>query len=408
MERRNKKSGNYKKTPLYKNDDGKMTASKSNQCVAPRILMKAKEKDCEKKPEPTITIATKAGNAQQPQPGDDSKNPRSRTTQDVAHPVAVVNTITESVNLLSVNNVLNIYAFNYLHDTNSDFFVIGAVGTQYSGKSTVLNLLASTGGKNSIEQALRRGVFPTNDIFSRKGSKELDEEIRMFITMDRIVLLDSAPVMSSRGRKDFIIGEMDDLRRILLLFNTCHVLIVMLEDDFNINFIRLLLCAEMMIQKEQKNAHHLSPRLVFVKNKCEPKKSNFQEVAAYENIYKQLFNGSKLKIFSSEEDCERLNMVALPDLSDDSLLTTDAERLASVEQLRQRIFMSPKYVANEAHEGFNEKMWSQLVTTVLEEHHNNYFLRKYENLSEKYNLHNHINVAESASKEKNYLSFIDT
>ncbi|KAL9705166.1 hypothetical protein quinque_008684 [Culex quinquefasciatus] len=303
MERRNKKSGNNKKTPLYKNDDGKMTASKSNQCVAPRILMKAKEKDCEKKPEPTITIATKAGNAQQPQPGDDSKNPR--------------------------------------------------IGTQYSGKSTVLNLLASTGGKHSIEQALRRGVFPTNDIFSRKGSKELDEEIRMFITTDRIVLLDSAPVMSSRGRKDFIIGEMDDLRRILLLLNTCHVLIVMLEDDFNINFIRLLLCAEMMIQKEQKNAHHLSPRLVFVKNKCEPKKN-----------------------------CR----TATP----------------------AKIFHDSKYVANEAHEGFNEKMWSQLVTTVLEEHHNNYFLRKYENLSEKYNLHNHINVAESASKEKNYLSFIDT
>lgn len=71
----------------------------------------------------------------------------------------------------------------------------------------------------------------------------------------------------------------------------------------------------MMIQKEQKNAYHLSPRLVFVKNKCEPKKGNFQEVAAYENIYKQLFNGSKLKIFSTEENCERLNMVTLPDLS---------------------------------------------------------------------------------------------
>ncbi|KAL9692700.1 hypothetical protein quinque_000027, partial [Culex quinquefasciatus] len=149
----------------------------------------------------------------------------------------------------------------------------------------------------------------------------------MFITMDRIVLLDSAPVMSSRGRKDFIIGEMDDLRRILLLFNTCHVLIVMLEDDFNINFIRLLLCAEMMIQKEQKNAHHLSPRLVFVKTKCEPKKN-------------------------------------------DSLLTTDAERLASVEQLRQRIFMTQSMWQRGAPEGFNEEMWSQLVTAVLEEHHN--------------------------------------
>uniref|UniRef100_A0A1Q3F4E2 G domain-containing protein n=1 Tax=Culex tarsalis TaxID=7177 RepID=A0A1Q3F4E2_CULTA len=384
-----------------------MTASKSNQCVAPRILLKAKEKDCEKKPEPTITIATKAGNRDQQSQSDDSKNPRSKTTHDVAQTTPAVNTITESVNLLSVNNVLNIYAFNYLQDSNSDFFVIGAVGTQYTGKSTVLNLLAAT-GKDSIETALRRGVFPTNDIFSRKGSKELDEEIRMFVTPDRIILLDSAPVMSSRERKDFIIGELDDLRRIILLLNTCHVLIVMLEDNFNINFIRLLLCAEMMIQKEQKNTQYLCPSLVFVKNKCERKNSTPQEAASYENIYKQLFKGSKLKIFSLEENCERLNIVTLPDLSDDSLLTTNAERWASVEILRQRIFMTPKNLANEVQEGFNEKRWSQLVTAVLEEHHNNYFLRKYENLSEKYNLHNHINVAESASKEKNYLSFIDT
>lgn len=63
-------------------------------------------------------------------------------------------------------------------------------------------------------------------------------EIRMFITPDRIILLDSSPVMGSRGRKDFIIGELDDLRRIILLLNTCHVLIVMLDDNFNINFIR--------------------------------------------------------------------------------------------------------------------------------------------------------------------------
>lgn len=141
--------------------------------MAPRILLKAKEKDSEKKPEPTITIATKAGNREQQPQSNDSKSSRTKTTHDVAHSAPVVTTMTESVNLLSVNNVLNIYAFNHLHD-NSDFFVIGAVGTQYTGKSTVLNLLASV-GKDSIEQALHRGVFPTNDFFSRKGSKELDE-----------------------------------------------------------------------------------------------------------------------------------------------------------------------------------------------------------------------------------------
>lgn len=316
MERRNKKPGNNKKTPLYKNEDSKLSTSKSNQCVAPRILLKAKEKDSEKKPEPTITIATKASRTdQQSQLSDEAKN-RNKTIHDVAPAQAstIVNTITESVNLLSVNNVLNIYAFNYLQDTNNDFFVIGAVGTQYAGKSTVLNLLA-TNGKDSIEQALRRGVFPTNDIFARKILKEFDEEIRMFITTDRIILMDSAPIMSSRGRKDFIIGELDDLRRIILLLNTCHVLIVMLEDNLNVNFIRLLLCAEMMIQKEQKNTQYLNPNIVFVKNKCGRKNDVLQESIPYEHICKQLFKGSKLNIFTSEEDCERLNIVTLPDLS---------------------------------------------------------------------------------------------
>lgn len=70
--------------------------------------------------------------------------------------------------------------------------------------------------------------------------------------------------------------------------------------------------------------------------------------------------------------------------------------------------MTPTDDTEEGRDILTEKSWSQIIYHVLEGHNNNYFLRKYENLKEKYNLHNHVNVVENAAKEKSYLNFVDT
>jgi hypothetical protein len=72
---------------------------------------------------------------------------------------------------------------------------------------------------------------------------------------------------------------------------------------------------------------------------------------------------------------------------------------------------------------FTEKNWCQFCLSVWETHNNNYFLRKYDGLKEKFNLHNHIHLAEVGlgdrdkprdrgdarnDRDRGYLNFVDT
>lgn len=51
--------------------------------------------------------------------------------------------------------------------------------------------------------------------------------------------------------------------------------------------------------------------------------------------------------------------------------------------------MSPKNQMRIVPGQFTEKLWLQHVTSVWDGHKNNFFLRKYETLKEKTNLHGH-------------------
>ncbi|XP_021707787.1 protein SMG9 isoform X2 [Aedes aegypti] len=417
--RKNKRSSNSKQKNASKQDSKSITNKPLPDGAGsqPRILLKPKENaEVLRKPEPVITIATKAPPAK-PDPShhaakDTAVLKQRPVAQEIPQSITIVNSMLKSVNLVNGNNALNAHAFDYLHESNSDFFVIGAIGMQGSGKSTVLNLLAADPTEEAIRQAafhVGGGVFPITSLFGRSETVEFEDEIRMHITKDRIILLDSASVLSNRGNKDFVLSELDDIRRIMLLLSVCHVLLVLQEDYFNINFIRLLRCAEMMIQRDQKDTQHLNPRIIFVKNKCNRNNFTIQDKTFHEKIYKQILKDTKLKIYSNEDDKEKINAIYLPKLFYDNLLFTDDDSSFScILKLRQHVFMTPTHDAVEGCESLTEKAWSQIVHHVLESHHNNYFLRKYENLKEKYNLHNHVNVVENAAKEKSYLNFIDT
>ncbi|XP_065092098.1 nonsense-mediated mRNA decay factor SMG9 isoform X2 [Ochlerotatus camptorhynchus] len=409
--RKNKRSSNNKKASKHDSRGGKPVSDSSGS--QPRILLKPKEHtDVQKKGEPTITIATKVSQARSDQQQTVKEGIKQRTPHETPQSLTIVNRMVKSVNLVSSNNTLNVHAFDYLQENNSDFFVIGAIGMQGSGKSTVLNLLAADPTEETFKQAafhVGGGVFPVTSVFTQCETGEFEDEIRIHITKDRLILLDSAPVLSNRGKKDFVLSELDDIRRIIFLLSVCHVLVVIQEDYFNINFVRLLRCAEMMIQRDQKDMQFLNPRILFVKNNCARKNFALHEKKFYETMCRQLLGETKLKINSNQDDKEQINILYFPKLSYGNFLFTDDESSFScIQKLRERVFMTPTDDTEEGRDILTEKSWSQIIHHVLEGHNNNYFLRKYENLKEKYNLHNHVNVVENAAKEKSYLNFVDT
>lgn len=397
--KKQKKIGNLKfqRAPQPKHDDqGFKTNEKDEQ---PRILLKAKGKSDDQSNAPVITIVTKIGSICKHE--QNAQSTKNRSNLDVQSTLDASN-MPKSVSLVGAQDVLNVQALDFLLENNPDFFVIGAIGSQFTGKSTILNLLATASDDKKVFPC--KEYFPVTDIFASLNT--IGEDIRMLITKDRVILLESSPVLTNRGEKDFILSELDDIKRIILLLSTCHVLIVMQEEYLNINFVRLLLCAEMMMQKHKTC---LSPKIVFVKNKCD--RFSFPDTGktAQESVYKELFRHSKLDIYNNMYETQQINMVYFPNLTDSSLCADERARNAYVHKFRQQIFMTPKQnTTTTVQDGLNEKMWFQIITNVLEGNNNNYFLRRYEVLKEKYNLHNHVNVVDNFGKEKMFLNFVET
>jgi len=145
-------------------------------------------------------------------------------------------------------SMINTQAFEYISETNTDFLVVGVIGMQGVGKSTLINLLMPHEKNQNIAEKLfnqKNGVFNINNIANKKntaGSKTLPstEGIEMFITKDRVVLLDCTPVLANPYQKELISSEIDDIKLIIFLINVCHLLIVVQDDFLNTNFIRFV------------------------------------------------------------------------------------------------------------------------------------------------------------------------
>ncbi|XP_058457368.1 nonsense-mediated mRNA decay factor SMG9 isoform X2 [Malaya genurostris] len=363
-------------------------SSKENYDSQPRILLKVKKKeDIPSKSEPVFTIAAKTYLPKTVSRQQKEQLPHWRTHES-SH--SMHNDMMKCIAIITDSLTLNVRALDYLQETNSDFIVIGSIGMQSTGKSSILNMLAA--GTSNVSDE----VFSVNSILTQDPD---DFAIRMHITEDRVILLDSSPVLSNRGHKDFIVSELEDIQKIIMLLNVCHIVLVLQEDFLNINFIRLLLSAEMMIQKN-KYESYLKPSIIFINNKCNRKDITTERNELFEIYYKTLFKDSKLQIFSNMCDSQ-VNILQIPKLNPDNLYVT-----TNVQKLRECVFLAPIHDTVRGQETFNEKVWFQIVTKILESYSNNYFIRKYDNLKEKYNLHNHVNVVENAAKEK-HMNFID-
>lgn len=124
----------------------------------------------------------------------------------------------------------------YLVEDNKDFLVVGCIGARGCGKSTVLNLLADSDNKFLRKHQGKFGLVPDEAQLPMQHS--VSDGMDLFVTKDRLFLIDTAPLFCNDGKRELINSEMDDLRLVTLLLAICHVVVVVHDDYVNMNTIR--------------------------------------------------------------------------------------------------------------------------------------------------------------------------
>uniref|UniRef100_A0A8C7RM29 Nonsense-mediated mRNA decay factor SMG9 n=1 Tax=Oncorhynchus mykiss TaxID=8022 RepID=A0A8C7RM29_ONCMY len=180
-------------------------------------------------------------------------------------------------------------AMEYLRD-QTDMLVVGVIGLQGTGKSTIMSLLSA----NAPEEDQRGYVFraQTQEIKERGGNQSTG--IDFYITQERVIFLDTQPILSP-SILDHLINndrklppeynlphtyvEMQSLQITAFLFTVCHVVIVIQDWFTDINLYRFLQTAEMLKPSTPSASHDSTgssgneegseyyPHIVFLQNK---------------------------------------------------------------------------------------------------------------------------------------------
>ncbi|KAM8927337.1 nonsense-mediated mRNA decay factor SMG9 isoform 1-T1 [Pelodytes ibericus] len=181
-------------------------------------------------------------------------------------------------------------AIEFLLDL-TDVLVVGVLGLQGTGKSTLMSLLSA----NSPDDDQRSFVFRMQSQEVRERAGNQTSGIDFFISQERIIFLDTQPILSP-AILDHLINndrklppeynlphtyvEMQSLQIAAFLFTVCHVVIVVQDWFTDFNLYRFLQTAEMLKPSTPSPSHESSgsagsdegieyyPHMVFLHNKA--------------------------------------------------------------------------------------------------------------------------------------------
>ncbi|GAB1599005.1 protein SMG9-like [Argonauta hians] len=198
----------------------------------------------------------------------------------------------------------------------NNFFVVGVLGMQGAGKSTIMSLLAG----NSSTDYYRNFIFQPQSKDTREVGSHQTTGVDMFVTNDRVILLDTQPVLSA-SVLDMMIHhdkkypaeystaencmEMQSLQLASFMMTVCNVLLVVQDWFTDINFLRFLLTAEMLKPSTPANSHddtsvqenttEYYPQIVFVQNKAVRDDFSVETYRAKQALLCKVLENSKLK-----------------------------------------------------------------------------------------------------------------
>ncbi|XP_061400799.1 protein SMG9 [Musca vetustissima] len=365
---------------------------------------------------PHKTIIFQKSSAQSPNisPNITAQQQQHITTTESQNIVEPVYQMSRPATVISSTGTINVGTKKLLMKANTDFLVVGVVGTQGVGKSTILNLLANEQldfdyyRKVFVEED---STFPTKLKANKCSARSRTESTHLFITSDRMILLDTPPVMSNAYKKDLINNELEDLDSIITLMSVCHLLIVVQDDYFNLSFLNLLRLAELMKPSapdiKPNFLPEYFPNVLFVKNRA--KRLDFAPAnkTCLDQMLKAFFKDSKLRIFrgeisdaypmptaqqtttqrnkknrSNEMDLE-VNSFLFPEVVSEAATTYHDSLSDIVNRFRTQVFTTPRNPMYTGPTELNEEIWFDWLTKVSQDNHN-FFFSTYEDIQRKY------------------------
>ncbi|XP_058716039.1 LOW QUALITY PROTEIN: nonsense-mediated mRNA decay factor SMG9 [Poecile atricapillus] len=199
----------------------------------------------------------------------------------------------------------------------TDVLVVGALGLQGTGKSTVLSLLAG----NQPEEDPRSFVFRPQPPELRERGGAQTGGIDLFVTQERVLFLDTQPILSpahldhliNNDRKlppEFALPhayvETQSLQIAAFLFTVCHVVLLVQDWFTDLGLYRFLQTAEMVKPPTPSPSHDCSgggaeepseyyPHLVFVQTRAPPECFSPRRLGQMQRVLGQLMAHSRLK-----------------------------------------------------------------------------------------------------------------
>ena len=201
-----------------------------------------------------------------------------------------------------------------LQDQN-DFMVVGVIGMQSVGKSTILSIVSG----NHFSDLQKSFLFKQQTQEVRERASHMTIGIDMAVTSERLILLDTQPILSSsfleqsipydrKGSGDYIGSstiEIQSLQIAAFLLTACHVIIVVQDWFTDSNIYRFLQTAEMLKPSTTPPSHDansssdndqsdIQPVIVFVHNKIDSNMFNIRSIASMSEIMSNMVKFSSV------------------------------------------------------------------------------------------------------------------
>lgn len=370
--------------------DRKMTKDEGGMGRRPHVLLTKNDHDNEKPP--TIILRTREGENRAVSPSQTRtptvlKKETTDTSSQPSYQLAYKNSAPQAPNPLApspkmkscVKLVDETMQFcevptEYFMDQN-DFLVVGILGQQSVGKSTVMSQLAS----GNPSQLVKDMCFKPQDYDQAMAASHCTSGIDLYVTSNRMLLLDTQPLMSasvferisnldisanttapsakkyqststqssSSGPSIGDVGlltnmdgalEIHSLQMAAFILSVCHVVILAQDWFFDPDMIRLLQSAEMLKPPTPTTAADETlveyfPHLFLLHNQCKPSEFTPEHIKMMQSIYRDSFLKSKLELksgvgvgmggiidFVDSESCgEAINLFLLPDTDEEEI-----------------------------------------------------------------------------------------